>query len=35
MRRCCTEGNEQARTWVEKFLALGDKLGFAPAVQTP
>jgi alpha-amylase/alpha-mannosidase (GH57 family) len=35
MRRCCAEGNEQSRTWVEKFLLLGDKLGFAPAAQTP
>jgi hypothetical protein len=31
MRRCAGEGNEQARAWVEKFMQLGEKLGFAMA----
>lgn len=31
MRRCAEQGNEKARTWVEEFLVLGEKLGFATA----
>ena len=33
MRRCADEGNDQAKSWVEKFLMLGEKLGFAVAAQ--
>jgi hypothetical protein len=32
MRRCASEGNEQAAAWVAKFRVLGEKLGFAEVV---
>ena len=35
MRNCAAGGNEQARQWTEKFLQLGEKLGFAATVQAP
>ena len=28
MQQCAARGNAQAGVWVEKFLALGEKLGF-------
>jgi hypothetical protein len=36
MRRCAEQANPQARTWVETFVTLGEKLGFAipPQVQS-
>ncbi len=34
MRRRADKGNEQAKAWVEKFLMLGEKLGFAAAGQS-
>jgi hypothetical protein len=34
MRRCASLGNQEARLWVEKFLILGENLGFATAAQT-
>jgi alpha-amylase/alpha-mannosidase (GH57 family) len=33
MQHCAKEGNEQAKAWVERFLLLGEKLGFAAAIQ--
>jgi hypothetical protein len=29
MREKAGQGNEQVKTWVEKFVMLGDKLGFS------
>jgi alpha-amylase/alpha-mannosidase (GH57 family) len=29
MRRCAEQGNEEAKAWLEKFLMLGEKFGFA------
>jgi alpha-amylase/alpha-mannosidase (GH57 family) len=34
MRRCADGGSKQAKAWVEKFLMLGEKLGFAAVVQS-
>jgi alpha-amylase/alpha-mannosidase (GH57 family) len=34
IRRCADAGNEQAKAWVEKFLTLGEKLGFAGEVKS-
>jgi hypothetical protein len=31
MRRCAEQGNQRAGAWVENFLVLGQKLGFAAA----
>jgi hypothetical protein len=33
MQRCADEGNVQTRAWVDKFLGVGEKLGFAVANQ--
>ena len=33
MRRCASQGHKEAAVWVEKFLALGEKLGFGEAAK--
>jgi hypothetical protein len=34
MRQCASDGNEQAKVWIEKFLVLGEKLAFAAPLPT-
>jgi hypothetical protein len=33
MQRSAGQGNEEARAWVQKFPALGEKLGFGAAAK--